>query len=140
MADLIYDEAELFAVCLLLGMALAFIYDCVRVFRLLFRHFDWLVDLEDLAYWIFTGWLVFKTLFYFNRGALRGYAFFGLFLGVVFYVLTLSRLILFLAEKILPYWNKIKGYMGKPFIFFRNFLRKALKNAVSEVKMAVRGR
>lgn len=140
MADLIYDEMELFVVCLLLGAVLAFIYDGVRVFRLLFHHFDWVVDLEDLIYWVFTGWLVFRTLFYFNRGALRGYAFLGLFLGVLLYVLTISRLFLFLVGKLLPYWDKGKIYLAKPFVFLHNFVRKALKNAVTEVKMAIKGR
>lgn len=140
MADLIYDEMELFAVCLLLGAVLAFVYDGVRVFRLLFHHFAWVVDLEDLLYWIFTGWLVFRTLFYFNRGALRGYAFLGLFLGVLLYVLTVSRLFLFLAGKLLPYWDKGRNCVAKPFVLLRNFVRKALKNAVTEVKMAIKGR
>lgn len=140
MADLIYEEMELFGICLLLGAALAAIYDGVRIFRMLFRHVNWLVDLEDLAYWILTGWTVFKTLFYFNRGALRGYAFLGLVLGVVIYVVTLSHLILFLIEKMLPFWNKGKGFLKKPFVLFSNFIRKALKNIILEVKMAVKGR
>lgn len=140
MADLIYDEVELFTVCLLLGAALAAVYDGIRIFRMLFRHSDWLVDVEDLAYWILTGWMVFRTLFYYNRGALRGYAFLGLFLGVVIYMLTLSRLLLFFAAKVLPYWNRVKGCLKKPFAIFMNFLRKALKNIASEVKMAVKGR
>lgn len=140
MADLIYDEMELFAVCLLLGAVLAFVYDCVRVFRMLFHHFAWVVDLEDLIYWIFTGWLVFRTLFYFNRGALRGYAFLGLFLGVLLYVLTMSRIFLFLVGKLLPYWDKTKAYLIKPFLLLREFVRKTLKNAMAEVKMAIRGR
>ena len=140
MADLIYDEVTLFAVCLLLGAALALLYDVVRVLRLLFRHWDWLVDVEDLLYWVFTGWSVFQTLFYFNRGALRGYAFLGLFLGVLLYTLTISRLFLFLIGKILPYWNRGKGFFAKPFIGIYNFIRKTLKNVVSDIKMAVRGR
>lgn len=140
MADLIYDEVQLFTVCLLLGAALALIYDLVRVLRMLFRHWDWLVDLEDLLYWIFTGWSVFQTLFYFNRGALRGYAFLGLFLGVLLYTLTISRLFLFLIGKLLPYWNKGKGFLAKPFIGIYNFIRKSLKNIASDVKMAIRGR
>lgn len=140
MADLIYDEVKLFTVCFLLGAALAFLYDMIRTLRMLFRHWDWLVDLEDLLYWIFTGWSVFQTLFYFNRGALRGYAFLGLFLGVILYTLTVSRLVLFLVGRLLPYWNKGKGFLAKPLVLIYNFLRKALKNAASEVKMAIRGR
>ena len=38
MADLIYAEAELFVVCLLLGAVLALVYDGVRIFRMLIPH------------------------------------------------------------------------------------------------------
>ncbi len=140
MAALIYDEVELFVVCLALGMVLAFVYDCVRIFRLFFNHKDWLVDVEDLAFWLFTAWLVFRTLFLYNRGALRGYAFLGMFIGVVFYVLTLSRLLLFLAGRLVPYWKSVKNFLRKPFVSVNRFFRKMLKNLAAEVKMAVKGR
>ncbi len=140
MAALIYDEVELFGACLLLGMGLALVYDFVRVCRLLFRHRDWLVDIEDLAFWIFTAWMVFCTLFYYNRGALRGYAFLGMFLGVLCYSLTVSRLVLYLAGKFVPWWNRGKEICKTPFRKFRIFLRKALKNAVAQVTIALKSR
>lgn len=140
MAVLIYDEVELFLVCFGLGVLLAFIYDVVRIFRLLFRHKDWMVDVEDLLFWIFTAWLVFRTLFTYNRGALRGYAFLGMFLGVILYVLTLSRLLLLIVEKILPYWQKVGNIVKKPFLLLLKFMRKGLKNIITQVKMAVKGR
>ena len=102
MATLIHDEVRLFGICFLLGGTLAFFYDCIRIVRMLIRHKDWIVDLEDLGFWLVTAWLVFCTLFTYNRGALRGYAFFGMFLGVVFYALTLSRIILFFVGKMIP--------------------------------------
>lgn len=140
MATLIYDEVELFLVCFILGAVLALIYDVIRIFRLFFHHKDWLVDMEDLIFWIFTAWLVFRTLFVYNRGALRGYAFLGMFLGVILYVLTLSRLLLSVAEKIVPYWKKIGNIIRKPFTVLWCFLRKRLKNISTQVKMAVKGR
>lgn len=140
MADLIYDEAKLFFVCLLLGVLLAFIYDSVRILRLFLSHKNWVIDLEDLLFWIFTAWLVFRTLFIYNRGALRGYAFLGMFLGVLIYVLTLSRLLLYLAEKIVPYWIRFKKLLKRPFIIVGQFTIKGLKNMMADVKMAVKGR
>ncbi len=140
MAGLIYDEVELFVICLLLGMVLAFFYDGIRILRLFFKHKDWLVDLEDLFFWLFTAWMAFRTLFIYNRGALRGYAFMGMFLGVVIYALTLSRLLLFIAEKLVPYWTKGKKIFQKPFVLLFRLVRKSLKNMVTEVKIAVKGR
>lgn len=140
MADLIYEEAELFFVCLLLGMVVTLVYDGIRLLRLFITHRNWVIDLEDLLFWLFTAWIVFRTLFVYNRGALRGYAFVGMFLGVLLYAFTLSRLLLHLAEKIVPYWNKGKGILKKPFLKMQQFVIKGLKNMVADVKMAIKGR
>ncbi len=140
MADLIYDEAHLFLVCFVLGVVLAMVYDGIRVLRLLFRHKDWLVDVEDLMYWIFTAWMVFWTLFRYNQGVLRGYAFVGMFLGVVIYFLTMSRVLLQGIGCIVPYWEKGKLHIKRPFLKVANCCRKALKNIASEVTMAIKGR
>lgn len=140
MAELIYDEMSLFLVCLLLGASLALVYDGIRIFRLLFSHKDFFVDIEDLVYWIFTAWTVFKTLFYYNQGMLRGYAFLGMFLGVLLYMLTISRMLLFCVKKGVPYWRRAKALITKPILRLQNSIRKALKNITIEVKMAMKSR
>ena len=140
MADLIFDEMQLFLVCLLLGALLALAYDGVRIFRLLFHHKNWLVDVEDLCFWIFTAWIVFRTLFFYNQGALRGYAFFGMFLGVILYEATISRLLLYGVRRMIPYWNRFKKILLIPIEAIKRNFRKALKNIAIEVKMAIKGR
>ncbi|MCR5702001.1 MAG: spore cortex biosynthesis protein YabQ [Lachnospiraceae bacterium] len=140
MAGLLYDELTLFGICFLLGVALAVVYDLVRIFRLLVPHMDIIVDLEDLAFWLFTAWMVFGTLFKYNQGALRGYAFIGMFAGVIIYALTLSRLIMYMVRKLVPYWKKCFSGIFKPFKQFAGFLRKELKNAKDEFTIALKGR
>ena len=70
MAAFIYDEVRLFLVCMLAGAALALLYDGIRIGRLLFYHRDIFVDVEDLFFWLFTAWVVFRILFAYNRGVL----------------------------------------------------------------------
>jgi len=140
MADLIFDEAHLFAVCVLLGVFLAFVYDVIRIFRYMFKHADWLVDIEDLLYWIYTAWTVFATLFRYNEGILRGFVFVGMFVGTIGYLLTISNVLLCLVRKMLPFWEKIKKHMKAPFGRVKQFLRKTLKNVATSVTMAIRGR
>lgn len=140
MAELIYDEMTLFGICMLLGAMLAFGYDMIRCFRIFVPHPDVLVDIEDLSFWMFTAWMVFRTLVIYNRGALRAYAFIGMFLGVILYSLTLSRLLLFIVHKMIPYWRKFFKLLAKPFAFVGRFVRKTLKNIMAQVKIAVKGR
>jgi spore cortex biosynthesis protein YabQ len=115
MAGLLYEELTLFGICFALGIALAFAYDVIRIFRLLVPHADIVVDLEDLLFLLVTVWMVFGTLFKYNQGALRGYAFIGMFAGVIIYALTLSRLIMYIVKKMVPYWKKCFAWVFKPF-------------------------
>ena len=140
MAAFIYDEMRLFLMCMLTGAALAFVYDMIRIFRMLVHHKDFFVDVEDLFFWLLTAWIVFQILFTYNRGALRGYAFLGLFLGFLGYLLTISRLLLKLAAAFVPFWQKGKILLRKPFVFLAKHIRKGLKNIQTQVKMAVKGR
>ena len=140
MSGVIYEEVTLFLVCLLLGTVLGIFYDGFRVLRLFVPHKNWVVDVEDLLFWVGTAWLVFRTLFYYNQGVLRAYAFVGILVGVVLYYLTVSKILLFLAKKMLPFWNRVLYWMRKPFVFIREFLQKTLKNMITEVKMALKGR
>lgn len=140
MAAFIYDEMRLFLMCMLTGAALAMVYDMIRIFRMLVHHKDFFVDVEDLFFWLLTAWIVFQILFTYNRGALRGYAFFGLFLGFLSYILTISRLLLKIAASLVPFWQKGKAFLRKPFAFLVKHIRKGLKNIQTQVKMAVKGR
>ncbi len=140
MADLIYGEMELFVVCLLLGAFLAMVYDGIRIFRMCFRHREFVVDVEDLLFWLFTAWMVFRTLFYYNRGTLRGYAFFGLFLGVLIYTLTFSRVFLFFAGKLVPIFRKGWNLVTRPIRYLKEWIRKSLKKMRAEVTMAWKSR
>lgn len=140
MAALIYDETHLFGICLLLGIRLAFCYDLVRIIRLFIRHKNWVVDMEDLLFWLFTAWHVFETLFRYNRGALRAYAFLGMFLGVLFYMITISAALLKTVGLLVPYWQKALTFFLKPLRISRDHIRKVLKNISSQVKMALKSR
>lgn len=140
MADLIFDELRLFGICLAVGAMIALIYDLVRIIRLLIPHRDFMVDIEDLAFWMFTAWLVFRTLFTYNRGSLRAYAFLGMFLGVIIYGLTFSKIVMFMVRKIVPYWKGFISFLCRPVKKFQNSLRKMLKNMATQVTIAIKGR
>ena len=110
------------------------VYDGVRIFRMLVHHGEIMVDVEDLLFWLFTAWMVFRTLFYYNRGALRGYAFLGMFLGVLLYTLTVSRGLLFVAHKMVPIFRKGWDFAAKPWRYLKEKLRKSLKKAAKNAQ------
>lgn len=82
---------------------MCFIYDVFRILRNLIRHKRWWLNLEDTLYWLAMTVLLFYLLFTYNRGEIRGYMLFGLLLGSVFYLKTIS-----------PVWIAVCTYIFRP--------------------------
>lgn len=56
-------ELQFFGKALLYGAALAFSYEGLKVFRRLISHGTVWMALEDLAYWLTCGFLIFRMLY-----------------------------------------------------------------------------
>ena len=59
------------------GVGFAYIYDNIRLFRRIFRHKRWLVDIEDILYWVVCFFVSFYLLYYGNHGVVRFFAVIG---------------------------------------------------------------
>ena len=88
----IYEELALLCCFFLVGIFLAASYDVLRILRGLIPHSAFLVNLEDLVYWIYVAVVVFLELYDKNDGRLRGYVFGGLLIGMVIYAATFGRI------------------------------------------------
>lgn len=81
----IVQELTFFAHSVLMGLAITFVYDWIRVLRRLIRHGKILISLEDLCFWVACGITVFYMLYRENNGTLRWFAVLGATIGMVFY-------------------------------------------------------
>ena len=81
-------ELQFFGKALLYGAALAFYYEGLKVFRRLISHGTVWMALEDLAYWLICGFLIFRMLYRENSGAVRGFAVAAVVLGMLLYLRT----------------------------------------------------
>ena len=79
-------ELQFFGKALLYGAALAFSYEGLKVFRRLISHGTVWMAMEDLAYWLICGFLIFRMLYRENSGAVRGFAMAAVVLGMLLYV------------------------------------------------------
>lgn len=61
-------------------------------------------------------------------------------IGLLLYYLSVSKIIFYLARKIVPVWSKVLELIKKPVVLFGQFLQKTLKNMIADVKMALKGR
>lgn len=85
------EETRLFLLCILAGMGLGLVFDCLRVFRTFIPHNSLFTALEDIAFFLFwTGALLTFALEE-GRGRVRLYFLIGNILGFVFFRLTLGN-------------------------------------------------
>lgn len=105
--DGLLREIELTGISLLAGAWLMMCYDLLRVFRILVRHKNLWVGLEDFFYWIYAGVTAFLLLYRENDGRLRAYVIVGIFAGMVLYDRFFSRIYLKLLKKAVE-WIRMK--------------------------------
>ena len=88
----IYEELALLCCFFLVGIFLAASYDVLRILRAVIPHSTFLVNLEDLFYWIYVAVVVFVQLYEKNDGRLRAYVFGGLLAGMLIYAFSFGRI------------------------------------------------
>lgn len=88
------NQAYVFLSCVLGGMIIAFLYDIFRVRRKAIRSGNLIVYFEDFIYWIIVALVLFAVVYRSNEGEIRGYLILGVVIGIVLYVLLLSRIVI----------------------------------------------
>ena len=123
-----------FFIFIILGMLVAFIFDFFRALRKTFKTNDVITYIEDILFWIISGFLIMSSIFKFNDGEIRFYLFVGLLLGIFIYIILLTKLI----NKILEILMKpIKGVLNiiiSIFKRFYNFINNYLKKCKNKSK------
>lgn len=113
MVSSVYKEWELLLQTIKLGIKLAFIYDGIRILRILISHKNILISLEDLFFWIYATWIIFQLQLEKSEGVLRGFSILGMILGMFLYNKILGERLLFLAEKGIGLFKRQLTEIGK---------------------------
>lgn len=129
------------------GVAIGIFFDIFRILRRTFKTPDIITYIEDTIFWICTGIFFLFLLFKFNNGQIRNYVIIGIIMGVVIYILTISKYFIKINVNIINFIKKILLYpiklictilskILKPFSFivininniFQKNVEKCLKN------------
>ena len=114
-------ELYTFLIFILTGLAIGILFDIFRILRRSFKTKDFITYIEDILFWIFTGIILLYSIFTFNNGELRGFVFIGVLLGIILYILTLSKYLI----KICVYAvNIIKKIITFPIKLLANLVKK----------------
>lgn len=84
-SESILQEVDFFAVSILSGCLLVFLYDVLRVLRRLLPHGTFLIAVEDIFYWLSCAFFIFAMLYQKNDGLIRGFAIGAIVLGMLIY-------------------------------------------------------
>ena len=104
------------------GIVIGVLFDIFRILRRSFKTADWLTTLQDILFWILAGFVILFSIFKFNNGEIRSYIFVGISLGVLIYMLTLSKYIVRCSVIIIKFIKKIISYPVNLIIKITNFL------------------
>lgn len=119
-------ELLTFLMMIAVGAAEGFIFDLFRVLRKNTCKSFAAVGVSDVLYWLVTAVVLVAALLHFTFGALRGYLFIGVAIGLIFYFLLLSRAVIWLFMKIIALILKIFKLIFKILLTPLTFLYKML--------------
>lgn len=98
---MVQNQAYLFLVFSLTGIAIGILFDFFRILRRTIKTSNIITYIEDILFWILTGVLILYNIWYFNNGEIRVYMFLGIIIGLLIYMSTLSNIVVKLFTKIL---------------------------------------
>lgn len=144
------NQAYLFLVFLLNGFLIGVLFDIFRILRKTFKTNDFITYMQDILFWLLTGFIVLYSIFKFNNGELRNFIFIGIFIGISIYLLVFSKtfikvnlIVINIIRRIIFYIIIIpfklilrisKKIIFKPVSFIIINFRKTLSNLIIKLK------
>lgn len=113
MADIIYEQFRVFLHSLLCGFLIWCMYDVLLLLRKTWRHGTIIMAVEDIVFWLVSACIIFSMLYTYNFGSLRGYAFLGVFLGILLHGICVTAPLIRLYELILKQVKKMLQKLTK---------------------------
>ena len=114
-------ETYVFIATVISGLISGAVYDFFNIFRFP-EHKKFLVSAEDIFLSLIICSIVVSVFYIFNSFALRWYMFIGLFLGIIFYFLTLRKFFVYVLKKILKLFHFIFKILLTPARFLYKIL------------------
>ena len=117
-----------FLIFIISGIVISIAFDIFRILRKSFKTSDVITVLEDIVFWILTGLFLIYIILRFNYGEIRFYSFLALILGIIIYLLTLSRYFVKYSVKVLDTFRIIfKTTIFNPIYLFVINFKKTFK-------------
>lgn len=113
MNEIVNAQTLLFIRAIEIGILLGMFYDLIRIFRKIIPHVNWLVQIEDILYWLFCTFVAFSIFYVHNFADIRFFVFIGMILGGIFYLCTFSIVFMKIAAWFIELMRRIITYIIK---------------------------
>ena len=126
---ILLEQLYSFFIFFIIGIIISILFDIFRILRKSFKTTDFITYLEDIIFWILTGCIMLFSIFIFNNGEIRSYVFIGIAIGIISYMLIISRFFVKISVSIIKFIKKILSYPIKLIknIFTKIILKPTLK-------------
>ena len=104
---MISNQAYLFLIFIITGILIGLLFDFFRILRKAIKTNDFFTYIEDILFWILTGFILLFTTFTFNNGELRLFMFIGIIIGVFVYMITISSYIIKINVSIIDFFKNL---------------------------------
>lgn len=136
---MIESQLQTFLIFIAIGTLLGVLFDIFKSIRKSFKTPDIITYVEDFFFWVIAGVILIYSILVFNQGQIRGYIFFGIFIGSFTYSLTISKFSVIILTSVIKFLKVvfillIQGlilpfkFFKKPIIIFSLNLKNFLKN------------
>ena len=129
MSDIFLKELLIFWYSCLLGIGLGILYDVFRIIRMLINKRNITIFLQDIIYFIVSGFVTFIFVLGINEGQSRFYILAGEGIGWIVYHITLGEKIYHCSENIVKMIHtKFRNFSKNIFLNIKKILNKSKKN------------
>lgn len=104
---MITNQANLFLIFCVNGVLIGLLFDFFRILRRSFNTKDFITYIQDVLFWILTGFILLYSIFTFNNGEIRLFMFLGVAIGIIIYMLFISSYIIRINVAIIKFVKNI---------------------------------
>lgn len=129
-------ETKLFLLSFLIGAVFGVVFDVLRIIRIIKRHHNAVIFIEDFLFVLFCGFWYFVFSTDMARGQIRLFTLIGMFIGFIVYLMTVGSITKRLASAIKYVYDKIESWLKRKIFtpIYTNIKSKFVQNYISLIK------
>lgn len=135
---MVTNQAYLFLIFIINGIIIGVLFDFFRILRKTIKTKDTITYIQDILFWILTGFIILYSTFTFNNGEIRIFMFIAILIGVIFYMTLVSSYVIKINVTIINFIKniiqKIFNVLITPFRWLYKFVKRILYKPLSFVK------